>query len=225
MSTGTSLFAKWRRWLHRIENDQLQGLLINRHIFHQFRDCVAPHAGSGRAAELASWMAQNYVAFAATAIRRMVEPPKPGWKSVSLIILLTELAANDTLLTRHQFSGLYKNSVARLFADRDFATVTGSKTATSLSATRIKRDIRALKAASTKIKKLVDKVVAHTEEDRRKVPSVRFGQIDRAINLLEAAFKRYRLFLTGIGSNAFLPLHDFDVVEDLRRIWPSPRRG
>ena len=32
MSTGTQLIAKWRRWLNRIENDQLQDLLINRHI-------------------------------------------------------------------------------------------------------------------------------------------------------------------------------------------------
>src|SRR5271165_6710260 len=61
MSTGTQMIAKWRRWLHRIENDQLQDLLVNRHIFHQFRDCIATHADSDRGADLASWMAQNYV--------------------------------------------------------------------------------------------------------------------------------------------------------------------
>jgi len=220
MSTATQLIGKWRRWLHRIENDQLQDLLINRHIFQQFRDCIAPHVGSDRGADLASWMAQNYMAFAATAIRRMVEPPKDSWKSISLIILLTELAANDSLLTRERFRALYKNSVAVRFADRDFVKVTGSKSATTMSAARINRDIRALKTASKRIKKLVDKVVAHTEMDRRNVPRVQYGQIDNAIDLLEATFRRYCLLLTGRCPNPIVPLDDFNVAEDLKRIWP-----
>jgi hypothetical protein len=220
MASNAQLFGKWRRWLHRIENDQLQDLLINRHIFHQFRGCIAPHVGSDHGAELASWMGQNYVAFAATAVRRMVEPPKANWKSISLIILLTDLAANDSLLTRERFRGLYKNSVAERFADRDFATITGSETASKMSAARINRDIRALKAASKKIKTLVDKVVAHTEADRRKVPRVQYGEIDKAIDLLEATFKRYCLLLNGSCPNPIVPLDDFDVAEDLKRIWP-----
>jgi len=212
--------ARWRAWLGRIETEQLQDLLINRHIFHQFRDCIERHLGSDRAADLASWMGQNYVAFAATAIRRMVEPPKASWKSISLIILLTDLAANDSLLTRERFRELYKNSVAKRVADRDFATITGSKAATNMSAARINRDIRALKAASKKIKKLVDKVVAHTEADRRKVPRVQYSEIDKAIDLLEAAFKRYHLLLNGSCPDPIVPLDDFDVVQDLKRIWP-----
>ena len=217
---STQAFAKWRRWLDRIENDQLRDLLINRHIFHQFRDCITPHVGSDRGATLASWVGQNYVAFATTAIRRMVEPPKESWKSISLVILLTDLAANDSLLTRQRFRGFYGNSVAQPFADRDFATITGSKAATRMSAPRINRDIRALQAASKKIKKLVDKVVAHTEADRRKVPRVQFGEIDKAIDLLEATFKRYCLLLNGSCPNRIVPVDDFDVVQDLKRIWP-----
>jgi hypothetical protein len=220
MSTSTQLIAKWRRWLHRIENDQLQDLLINRHIFHQFRDCIAPHTGSDRGADLASWMGQNYVAFAATAIRRMVEPPKTSWKSISLIILLMDLAANNSVLTRERFRCLYKHSVAERFVDRDFAKIAGSKSATLVSAARVKRDIHALKTASKRITKLVDKVVAHTEEDRRKVPHVQYGQIDKTIDLLEATFRRYCLLLNGSCPDPIVPLDDFDVVQDLKRIWP-----
>ena len=220
MSVSTPLITKWRRWLHRIENDQLQDLIINRHIFHQFRECIAPHVGRDRGTGLASWMAQNYVAFAATAIRRMVEPPKAPWKSISLIILLTELAANDSLLTRDRFRKMYKNSVDRRLADRHFATIAGSKTATHVSAARINRDICALKAATKRIKKLVDKVVAHAEEDRRKVPRLQYGQIDKAVDLLEAIFMRYCLLLNASCPNPLAPLDDFDVVEDLKRIWP-----
>jgi hypothetical protein len=220
MSTATQLVAKWRRWLHRIEKDQLQDLLINRHLFQQFRACIAAHTGSDRGANLAWWMAQNYLAFAATAIRRTGEPPKANWKSVSLIILLTELAAHDSLLTRERFRGLYKNRVAKRFADRDFSKITGSKAATSMSEAKINRDIRSLKAATKKMKKLVDKVVAHTEEDRRKVPRIQYSEIDKAIDLLEATWKRYSLLLNGSCPSPIVPFSDLDVVQDLKRIWP-----
>ena len=40
MSTTNPLFDKWRDWIKQIDDDQLQDLLINRHIFHQFRDSV-----------------------------------------------------------------------------------------------------------------------------------------------------------------------------------------
>jgi hypothetical protein len=217
---SAQLMLKWRRWLDRIENDQLRDLLINQHIFHQFRSRIAPYVGGAHGAELASWMGQNYVAFAATAIRRMVEQPRNKWKSISLIILLKELAANNSLLTRKRFRSLWKATVPDRFANKAFAAITRSKVATTMSAARINRDIRALEAASRKIKKLVDKVVAHTETDLRKVPRVRYADIDKAIDLLHETYTRYRLLLEGRCPNPLVPLTDYDVQPDLKRIWP-----
>jgi len=76
MSRPANLFKKWSRWLDCIENDQLRDLLINRHVFHQLRECTTPYVGTHQGAELSEWMVQNYIAFAATAIRRMIEPPR-----------------------------------------------------------------------------------------------------------------------------------------------------
>jgi hypothetical protein len=219
MSSTTQLFAKWRRWLDRIERDQLRDLLINRHICHQLRDCIRPYAGTDQGAELAGWMVQNYVAFATTAIRRMMEPPKNRWRSISMVILLQDLASHDTLLTRERFRRLYKSPAGKPFADRDFDRIATSKTATFISSARINRDLRALKAASRKITSLVNKVIAHTEEDRRKVPRVQYGQLDKAIDLLEATFSRYSLLLKGSCSSPIVPVDGFAVVEDLKRIW------
>lgn len=212
--------TKWRRWLDRIENDQLQDLLINRHIFHQFRDCITPHLKSNRGSNLSSWMAQNYVASATTAIRRVVEPVNARWKSISLVILLTELAANESLLTRDRFRKMHKNSVTKRFADRDFARIAGSKTATHVSKSKINRDICALMAVAKKIKKLVDKVIAHTEEDRRKIPCLYYGQIDKAVDIINEIFQRYSLLLKGSFPSHTAILNDFDVAEDLKQIWP-----
>lgn len=113
-----ALFKKWHSWLKRIENDQLSDLLINRYIFRQFTGCTAPYVGKYNAAELAHWMEQCYIAFASTAIRRMLEeparPPTPvncpkcghtivkpkPQESVSLVILLRDIEQNASLFTR-----------------------------------------------------------------------------------------------------------------------------
>jgi hypothetical protein len=214
------MYKRWNRWLDRILNDQLRDLLINRHIFRQFLECTATHAGTYHGAELSAWMVQTYIAFAATAIRRMIEPPKNRWKSISLRILLEDLAANDTMLTRERFRGLYKNSVALRYADRDFNTISRSKKARHVTAARIDRDIMEIKAACDPVQRLVNKVVAHTEADRRKVGRISFGQIDRAIDLLETTFQRYSLLVQGKSCNPLFPLGDIDVRADLKKIWP-----
>jgi hypothetical protein len=217
-----ALFRKWRRWLSRIRSDQLQDLLINRHIFCQLRECTRPYVGTAQGALLADWMRQNYVAFASTAIRRMVEPPqkkpKPRQRSVSLVILLEDMATNDTVITRRRFRAMYRNPIARQFADRDFDSITRRRAAPYLSASRIRRDIREMKGTCAPVIRLVNKVVAHTEEDRRRIGKLKYGQVDRAIDLLEATFRRYSLLLEGRYTES--PTKDFDVESDLKLIWP-----
>ena len=113
---------------------------------------ATPYVGQHQGAELLHWMVvQNYVSFAATTIRRMIEPPRktanPNWRSVSIVILLEDMAANDTVITRQRFCSLYKKSVALPFADRDFNNIARKKQATHLSATRIRRDLKEIERA------------------------------------------------------------------------------
>src|SRR5262245_8491069 len=117
---SAALFRKWRTWLERIEHEQLLDLLLNRRVFAQMNECAAPYVGTYKAADLNRWMTQNYVAFAATAIRRMMERSRNQWTSISLRILLDDMAANDSLLTRARYRRLYRGSVAEPLADRDF---------------------------------------------------------------------------------------------------------
>lgn len=218
------LYKKWGRWLKRIENDQLCDLLINRHIFHQLQECTTPYVGTHQGAEVSEWMVHSYIAFAATAIRRMIEPPRKQsnrkWQSISLVILLQDVAANDTVLTRQRYKSLYKNSVALRFADRDFNKIAGSEKASHVTADRIRRDIRKIETACAPVERLVNKVVAHTEADRRKVGSIKYAQIDSAINLLEAMFQRYSLLIHGKVCDPLVPLDDIDVRADFKKIWP-----
>jgi len=85
---------------------------------------------------------------------------------------------------------------------------------------RIERDIAALKRAAGPVKRLVDKVVAHTEEDRRLVGKCRYSDLDEAIDLLEETFRRYRRLIHGSCPEPLGFLRDFNVTNDLRKIWP-----
>jgi hypothetical protein len=220
-------FQKWRKWLDRIYQEQLQDLLINDHIFRQLNECIEPYIGATKGGELSRWMSQNYVAFAATAIRRLVEPPKTTWRSISLVILLSDVKANTHLVTRERRRRQYRRSniprkAATEFADEEFYELAGKSGVKVFPAQRIQRDIDVLKRKASKVKRLVDKVIAHTEEDRRKVPRVLFKDIDDAVIACRETYERYYLLLTARSFDASVLPCSFDVTDDLRKIWPVP---
>ncbi len=221
MSTASSdsLFAKWEAWLVRIDREQLTELLMNRDVFAQMNECAAPYVGSYEAAHLHRWMSQNYVAFAATAIRRMMERPKKTWNSISFCILLKDLAANEAILTRERYRKLYENSNAKLFADKHFDRILQSQGAPYMSAAKIESDISALEQICEPVFQLVNKVIAHTEADPNKVGRTSFAQIDAAIDALLATYSRYKQLITG-NEYSDLPYTSFDVRDDFRKLWP-----
>src|SRR4051812_25215272 len=141
MTAAQPPFDTWEDSLKRIEHEQLIGLLLSRHKFAQMNEVVEPYVGSYQGADLQQWMTQNYVAFAATAIRRMMERPHSRWESISLRILLEDLAENDLLLTRARYQDLYRGSGVENMADRDFDRIARSSGAVYVPAGRIKQDI------------------------------------------------------------------------------------
>jgi hypothetical protein len=206
--------------LDRIYREQLHNLLVAQHIFHQFADCTKPHIGQYTAAELAEWMRQGYIAFAVTAIRRMVEEPKsnPKWKSLSLVILLRDLARHSSLLTIERYRQLFRKSVVARFADRWFADFTGNQKATTMPVRRINRDIRELKRVSEPVQRLANKVIAHTELDRRRLGQLTYQRLDDAIDLLAKTYETYRKLITANCPPVLLS--HYDVTEHFRKIWP-----
>src|SRR6266851_10312667 len=115
-----TVFDKWSRWLERIRNELIELIVQQRH-FHELLDATAPYRGQENGAELARWMAQAYYAYACLAVRRLVEgpkanPPKKGDPrlTVSLVILLEDLASNNSRLTRVRQRRIYKRAMRHL---------------------------------------------------------------------------------------------------------------
>jgi hypothetical protein len=219
MATPDPLFVKWSDWLEQIHEEQLRDLLINRHIFHQFRDSVNPHGDRLQAPELAEWMHQGYVAYAIAAVRKMAQQPKKGFNSLSLGILLDDLKANQPRLTRATFGQMYDpNSPARRLADRDFDQVSGTSGCNAFPLAVIDRDIQDLKAVARPVKELADKVMFHTDMDRSNITIPTYGQFDQAIDFLRDTFAKYHLLITA-RAYVPVPLDDFDVRGALARLW------
>jgi len=146
----------------------------------------------------------------------MVEEPGRRWDSVSLLILLEDLKTHDDLLTRERFRLRYPRNLRERFADRDFDTITRRKRALRLTASGIQKDMARLRRAAQPVKRLVNKVVAHTELDRRRIGKATYEALDQAVDVIEATFRRYSLLLKGTYEQTF----EVDIREDIEKIWP-----
>ena len=234
---GTEIMIrKWRRWIDRIFEEQLQPLLISRTVFLQVQEAKAPYVGKRVPGDLDWWMTQGFIAHAATTIRRMVEDlpkdhkkkplikqKKTGRQSLSLVILLRELEhhaqqGQDDLFTYQRFQRAYRKTHPRFLVKGDFHIVTKSKTATQLSTSQISRDIRELQRETSRIKRLVDKTIAHSARNRGyRGKSPIYGELHCAVDLLEDTFVRYSLIIKQQGAPRF-PAPK--VSADLQRLWP-----
>jgi hypothetical protein len=82
----------------------------------------------------------------------------------------------------------------------------------------IDRDIQKLRHSTERVKRLVNKVVAHTELDRRRIGKHHYGDLDVAIDTLLAIYKKYALLLECKESD--FSMDDFDLEEDFAELWP-----
>lgn len=85
-----------------------------------------------------------------------------------------------TFLPEHGFVASVE--MATRIAGRDFDSIARKRGATHISSGRIDRDIKRLERVAMPVRRLVNKVVAHTERDRRRIGKLKYGQIDAAID-------------------------------------------
>jgi hypothetical protein len=228
------LFDKWARWLEVIRRELVE-LVVQRQHFQELLAVTEPYRGRRTGAEAARWMAQGYYAYACLAVRRMTEAPKQNVPkkgdprlTISLVVLLEDLAANASELTRDRQRRMYKHhmravseSVAIGAADCAFDQAARTKGASEMPVSRIRRDIAALKRTAKRIRRRVDKVYAHTERDKRRIGRhVRSAEIDMAIDLLIEVHRRYTLLVQGRDVRELVPEGGFDITSDLKKLWP-----
>ena len=228
--TSKNLFRKWEKWLDRLGREFVELMIQQRH-FHELRALTEPYIGEDTGWELARSMAQGYLAFAVTAIRRIAEPAKnrpvpKNQEIISIPILLEDLKVRGGIVTRKRQRERYKRAmkalperISKSAADRAHNKVT--RGLSTLRPKVIETDLKSVKRAVGRISVLADKMFAHVERDRRRIPRrISFARIDEAIRRLYEISNRYSLCL--FGRDLRIPdLELHSIEKDLRKLWPK----
>lgn len=196
--TAQPLYRKWRRWLSIIEKRQIDDLMVDRHVFEQFRIRILEDEIPWNKGVVSEWVLRCYLISSSVSIRNVIEVKRQNskYKTVSLAILLEDLASHDAMLTRDRFQRRFAGSVARRFVDGYFAEIAGRQGAAVISRVKIHRDLSQLQRSSKRIRKIVDKRLAHTEDLKFK-DTLTLKQLNRAIDLIGQTYSKYRFLLTG----------------------------
>jgi len=165
-----ALVRKWRRWAG-VAFSQLNDLLVRHETFTQLRDIVKRNPKTTAPAYFVNWMVTNYVCAATVGIRRLCDH---GARAGSLGLLLRDIVQHPGVLRR-------------------------SRDRRAISAREVRADRRALRAATDRIKLLVNKRVAHADKHGsiRRLPT--YDDLDRAFEVLDRLTAKYLNLVAGSG--------------------------
>lgn len=220
--TTPDVFSTLEGELDTIRKRQLTDLLTHRHIFRQFADATEPHVGSQDGAVLADWIARNYVAFAATTVRRMVDRRSDAH---SLIRFLHQVTKHCPGFSRQRMRQKYVDSfpddagqLALEKADDMFDFGIGQPGQQVLTRRMVGEDISAVEQAAQAVTDIANAWITHDSKTPT-VSSLNFGDLNRAIDTLESVFCRYHALVTG-NKPLLAPLDDYDCTSEFQAIWP-----
>jgi hypothetical protein len=140
------------------------------------------------------WMVNNYVESACIGIRRMTDPDS---RSISLWRLLWELLRYPGAVTRRSQQSLYAAG-GREVADLTFYNIAGPGKS-FLPRSVIVRDIRAIEDVEERIRRFVNKRIAHIGPHGaiRRPPT--FNEMHSSLDTLERVLLKYHTLLTAEG--------------------------
>ena len=219
--TTPDLFSTLEAELDTIRKRQLNDLLVHRHIFRQFADATEPYVGSQHGAVLANWIVRNYVAFAATTVRRMLDQRRDAH---SFIRLLDDVKTNCAEFSRQRMQQKIVDSfpdaagqLALEKADEMFDYGIGQPGHQVLTRSMVVGDISSVKQAAKAVTDIANSWITHDSKTPA-VSSLNFGDLNSAIDTLEFVFRRYHALVTG-NQPLLAPLDDYDCTSEFRAIW------
>ena len=194
----SDLMQDWERRLDLIENDVVQSLLLRRYIFREIQGIVERNPRIQKPSIFFDWMASGYVASTVMAVRRHVDPDSDA---SSLIALLREIRKRPELLSRERHVGRYYEvggSEFQKVGHREFDRFAGDAGA-HVDPRLVQDDITGLQRMTEHLERYATKRVAHLDaKGPDRIPT--FGELDQAIDLLEALVKRFSKLVEKVDS-------------------------
>jgi hypothetical protein len=184
---------RWRRWILRLKSE-VGDLLGRREIFVGVRAILQLNPEVGDPNSFINWMIRNYVEATTVGVRRLCDARDDV---ESLSHLLRQLLQHPDVLTLAAHSKLYP-ARRRADAQGTFERLAGIGR-TTLSPQSIRGDLRRLEDTAARIQRFVNKKIAHAAPTRdiRRGPT--YGELGRALEMLDEITVKYLVLLTANG--------------------------
>lgn len=209
------LRRKWVKWLPRMSHD-LTDLLGKREIFWELQEVAKENKSILQPGSFFDWICRNYVIAQTVGIRSFMDQSKD---SHSLWRMLFEMLENPGVLGRAVHVRMYRGTPSgEELGHMSFNAVVG-KSAKQLGQNAIRADLRRLEDASERVRRFVNKRVAHRTSpgEIRRLP--KFNEVDAALDVLDEVFCKYNLLLRAQGISTCYATRQYDWREVLWEPW------
>lgn len=162
------------------------------------------------------WMCENYIATISIGVRSFTDQSK---NSRSLWRMLYEILENPGVLDRESHARMYfSNPFGISFGRQCFNDVVG-KDVQLLPQQVIRSDLRRLEDTSERVRRFVNKRIAHRTKrgELRRPP--KFNELDAAIDNLDKTLCKYNFLLTGQSGESFHATRQYNWQEVLWEHW------
>lgn len=182
------------------------------HIYKDLVEIVKANPATLRPADFFNWARDNYVLTMCIGIRRLADADA---KVVSLGRLLREVEMRSEVVTRQSYRAVQRRKgVVRQDADETFDDLTG-KRVQHLPNGVVSRDIAQIEQVEARIRRFVNKRLAHAAplSKIRRFPT--FQEIEDALEIFDQVLVRYDALLRGGGLSTLHP----DLLDWRRVFW------
>jgi hypothetical protein len=213
VSKRRSTYLRWKRWLQHVY-DEIVEMALDRYVYREVRAMIAANTNLQVPSVFYDWMNRAYVADMAVAIRRQTDKDT---RSMSLLRLIQDVMDHPEIISRRRFVGLYGSGRMRTLGHRDFERF-AKKGTDQINPAVIRKHERELLAAERKLRRFVNKHVAHRSRfPMRHLPT--YGDLDTCLDLLERLLKDYKLLLEADGLSRVVPVIQYDWMKPFRVAW------
>jgi hypothetical protein len=212
------LYRKLDSHLDKLRN-QMHELRMAQHIYYDVRNIVESNEQILTANHFYAWMDHTYTTTMIVGIRRLVDADSKQEGSISFITFLSDIRKNPHILSRIAYKNLYKymhSERPESYQDEEFDRLAGVGVS-HVDPAVVDQEIEELKRVTQKLKKYVDKRVAHY--DRKYLPlGPSYKDIDEAFEFLNGLLSRYYQFFRA-ASLSLGPYIQYDWKQIFRVAW------
>lgn len=205
-----------RRWRARLPRmlDEMTDLLAKREIFWELQDIAKRNPKVLKPSAFFHWLSTNYVNAMTIGTRRFVDQSSD---SHSLWRLLFEILEHPGSITRRSYISFYRNTPPG-FGNASFSNIAATK-GQCLSQRRVRSDLRAIENTSARIRRFVNKRVAHltAEGQLRRAPN--FNELDTALDTIDRILCKYNILLRAEEMSSAKATRQYDWTEVLKTAW------